>query len=970
MSSAYNSFHNSFDSHEPRQELDSPFLNEEFLVEEARTAQLWKTLMPELQPESPFLEAFEEGWGAIRESEFEPDQQEWEREAITDYTPAEEGQLPLGQSHKFLTDSRELLIYLSRLVFFARYPELEQPGGTGCRCNPVQRADRQLTEAQKRELEDIKDTIVQPILTQGTDENQLTNLVFCTRHPQLPDCKIPEQDETLRQEWTCIRNSCIRPVLAKTFNQWLRTVDKVVRKQFGLTGVGLAGRVKFVTQTQFAKQLLATDIPELLLNLFLNPPRPTVIIKAILRFHHQGDLLEGIRDEKRMQRQLRKLREFIAERIKVGNFQSAVAPPVNPKKIKTLAASPGGIVTITPAEIVAMFTSGLTKMAATRSGRTILIQMHSEVEVLVHEACHFYMHNQFRIAAEKANNRFFNGLRLSEILLEGFPEFFTRQAMQVNEKELGRLHVEAYQDYVEAAGRFITTIEDKAKGSARKAFFDGNSAAINLLFRAIELNIKNHPLLVPGFMLEQAEFDEVGDELNEAEFPETAEELEFEEFFGEWDEEEFEEEFEEEGFEEEGFEEEVVWPKIDDFLEDGAEILSNEITNLNKLSLMDDDFKTEVLEDKIIGFDAKLSNLNIQLSVNNDGSKLPESIPIEVAVWPPGKPSLVFVTRTLDVPKAGGSASKGGTILYKLSVLVSDIDKLLMPIDKVKEVATVRRIGGTSDMKFVKALGSKWKGRGQAEQAHKCGIDSGSLTDERPDALKLLQSGGVAILEIKIPSTSFTIKRFIRNPADVFYYTGHGLGLGFSRRVVAATSMNCLAIEDHTSADGYCCWAKPSDISPHWKSPMDLDVFIIAGCSVLAVDASTGTVKGDGLEWAKLLKSNGGPLIALLGYGDLDDNEKGGPTGATAPLDNRGGDSIAQEMGKWIKDSSNFNGIIEKWLHINASVLNFQAIGMDEGGWCWRTRRKSTRGWKLKKKVTIQHKKEGKVRFVIEKIKI
>lgn len=60
MSSSPNSFHNSFDSHEPRQELDSPFLNEEYLVEEARTAQVWRTLIPDLQPESPFLEAFEE----------------------------------------------------------------------------------------------------------------------------------------------------------------------------------------------------------------------------------------------------------------------------------------------------------------------------------------------------------------------------------------------------------------------------------------------------------------------------------------------------------------------------------------------------------------------------------------------------------------------------------------------------------------------------------------------------------------------------------------------------------------------------------------------------------------------------------------------------------------------------------------------------------------------------------------------
>ena len=69
MSSSPNSFQDSFDSHEPRQELDSPFLNEEYLAEEARTAQTWRTPALEFQLESPFLQAFEEEWGAIGESE-------------------------------------------------------------------------------------------------------------------------------------------------------------------------------------------------------------------------------------------------------------------------------------------------------------------------------------------------------------------------------------------------------------------------------------------------------------------------------------------------------------------------------------------------------------------------------------------------------------------------------------------------------------------------------------------------------------------------------------------------------------------------------------------------------------------------------------------------------------------------------------------------------------------------------------
>ncbi|HEY9649580.1 MAG TPA: hypothetical protein V6C95_02875, partial [Coleofasciculaceae cyanobacterium] len=71
MSSSPDSFQNAFDSYKARQELDSPFLNEEYLVEEARTAQAWRTSVPGFQLESPFLEAFEEGWGAISELEVE-----------------------------------------------------------------------------------------------------------------------------------------------------------------------------------------------------------------------------------------------------------------------------------------------------------------------------------------------------------------------------------------------------------------------------------------------------------------------------------------------------------------------------------------------------------------------------------------------------------------------------------------------------------------------------------------------------------------------------------------------------------------------------------------------------------------------------------------------------------------------------------------------------------------------------------
>jgi Lysine-specific metallo-endopeptidase len=70
MSSSSDPLQNSFDSYEPKQELESPFLNEEYLADEARIAQ-WRVPAPGVQLESPFLEAFEEGWRSSEVEEFE-----------------------------------------------------------------------------------------------------------------------------------------------------------------------------------------------------------------------------------------------------------------------------------------------------------------------------------------------------------------------------------------------------------------------------------------------------------------------------------------------------------------------------------------------------------------------------------------------------------------------------------------------------------------------------------------------------------------------------------------------------------------------------------------------------------------------------------------------------------------------------------------------------------------------------------
>lgn len=54
---------------------------------------------------------------------------------------------------------------------------------------------------------------------------------------------------------------------------------------------------------------------------------------------------------------------------------------------------------------------GITTTAGARSGRKILVQVGVDVGTLVHEACHFYVHNNFTqmIAARKDSEEYLRG---------------------------------------------------------------------------------------------------------------------------------------------------------------------------------------------------------------------------------------------------------------------------------------------------------------------------------------------------------------------------------------------------------------------------------------------------------------------------------------------------------------------------------------------------------------------------------
>src|SRR5262249_12493634 len=114
---------------------------------------------------------------------------------------------------------------------------------------------------------------------------------------------------------------------------------------------------------------------------------------------------------------------------------------------------------------------------------------------------------------------------------------------------------------------------------------------------------------------------------------------------------------------------------------------------------------------------------------------------------------------------------------YRLSTPIDKVGRFLdVEVGKVPEVALVVREGGTSDKQFRDALGWTFRGRGVQSES-----PNGSERDETPDAKRLLQAAGVEVLEVKVVSRPgwdmkrSSVARLIRSPADVLYYSGHGL---------------------------------------------------------------------------------------------------------------------------------------------------------------------------------------------------
>jgi hypothetical protein len=257
----------------------------------------------------------------------------------------------------------------------------------------------------------------------------------------------------------------------------LKLADAAVRDFFGslIKGAGVQpSQFKVVEEEKFGKAIpnAKEAVPKLLLKMFLNPD--SNIAHNILRFHGVGAFL-GPDPVKR-------LTSFIDERIKAGFFAYNDATSE---------------VHLTPEQLVAWETKGVTTGSEQRAQRQIVVQQGSAMSTVVHEVMHFYTHPTYlaevaqraevakkAVVAGKPGTTHFGGVLLSEALIEGVTEYFARQVMRAREKQLGEMGSGAYSTYVEAIEKLA---EVSGEQTLRLAYLQGDKQAIARLYKNVEI---------------------------------------------------------------------------------------------------------------------------------------------------------------------------------------------------------------------------------------------------------------------------------------------------------------------------------------------------------------------------------------------------------------------------------------------------------------------------------------------------
>jgi hypothetical protein len=347
--------------------------------------------------------------------------------------------------------------------------------------------------------------------------------------------------------------------------------------------------------------------------------------------------------------------------------------------------------------------------------------------------------------------------------------------------------------------------------------------------------------------------------------------------------------------------------------------------------------KDKDLGSTVLGLDVDMLNLRVRVrTLGVAAEDLPAKLSVTVqTVEPKGRESVGgrLGKSSMSGPHTVELSQRIDPGNYEGKFALSDLAPFMMAGDAQPEVATIVRSGAdaNSDKEFVRPLrNAGWSQRGAAVQPRAIGVDSSDMRIDRPDALTLFRAGGVEILELAVvaqPGQDLApppprIRALVRSPADIFFYSGHG-----------SWRTGNLLID---TGKRYLDWLEPTTVAVEWRrqinnlqsSPMDLDVLIINGCSVLFWNHKSEHLDNPdwhdtGLWWAKLLNNQEGPLFAILGYR------------FSAPLDAAGGNRIAKEMGEAAKElGQQWWKYARKWMEINAkyeNTLAAAAFDTDEG---------------------------------------
>jgi hypothetical protein len=246
MSSSPDPLQNSFDSYEPKQELESPFLNEDFLADEARIAQ-WRVPVPGVQLESPFLEAFEEGWRSGEVEEFEDKfvddkSDELEFEARWQLGEAEDEEEFVDELEEEEFD--ELQEYFDNSESLLEF-QTPQP----------RKQDYSLKAIATATYGKVPPKVLDEILTRGNiDAEALTNQIFWQRHPDLNGVTLDrkkQKQKKLRDERSRILNYQIEPLIC--LRRIVEMIDRYrgdIPREFllGWMAVESDGKVKTITR--------------------------------------------------------------------------------------------------------------------------------------------------------------------------------------------------------------------------------------------------------------------------------------------------------------------------------------------------------------------------------------------------------------------------------------------------------------------------------------------------------------------------------------------------------------------------------------------------------------------------------------------------------------------------------------------------------------------------------------------------